>query len=157
MGKRNGNGYGKGTFVETRMFLSKAFINLGKRGSSDTVSSYSIPMLLMFLGKRKFAEIKQKGQKKQVRSDDDRFHLTYKELASHGITQPAATRAIDELLAKGFIIIAEHGGAFDKHKTVYSLAEDWMKWEPGDPPVRIRQKDDVKRGFQGKGLGAVEK
>jgi hypothetical protein len=156
MGKKNGNGYGKGTFVETRMFLSKAFINLGKRGSSDTVSSYSIPMLMMFLGKRKFAEIKQQGQKKQVRSDDNRFYLTYKELASHGITQPAATRAIDELLAKGFVGIVEPGGAFDKHKTVYSLVEDWMKWKPGDPPMRVRPKD-VKRGFQGKGLGAVEK
>ena len=156
MGKRNGNGYGKGTFVETRMYLSKAFINLGQRGSSDTVSSYSIPMLMMFLGKRKFSTIKEKGQKKQVRSDDNRFHLTYKELASHGITQPAATRAIDELLAKGFVDIVEPGGAFDKHKTVYALVEDWMKWKPGDPPMRVRPKD-VKRGFQGKGLGAVAK
>lgn len=157
MGKKNVNRYGKGTFIDTKLYLSQAYINLGKPGTSPTVSSYSHALLAMFLGLRQFGTVKdRKGQRQYKRTDDNRFYLTYKELASRGITQPAATRAIDELLAKGFIEIIERGGAFDKHKTVYSLVVDWQTWKPSDPPVRKRLQD-VKRGFQGKGLGTVEK
>lgn len=157
MGKKKGNGYGKGTWVDTQLYLSPAFINLGKRGSSPTVSSHSHAMLMMFLGKRQFGTGKdRKGQKQKQRTDENRFHLTYDELEHWGISQTAATRCIDELLAKGFIGIAEAGGAFDKHKTVYELTEDWRKWRLGFKPIRTRKKD-VRRGFQGRGKGAVEK
>lgn len=124
---------------------------------------------MMFLGKRQFTEIKnRKGQRIMERTDDNRFTLSYKELLSYGyrldksgtrvkgvMTQPRATRAIDELLAKGFIEIVEYGGCFEKHKTVYGLVDDWQGWHVGDPPIRTRQQDR-RRGFQGKLLGAVK-
>lgn len=157
MAKKKGNGYGKGTFVDTKLFLSSAFISLGKPGSSPVVSYCSSAMLLMLMGKRQFGTSKdRKGQRAQQRTDENKFHLTYKELEDRGITQTAVTRGIDELLAKGFVNISEHGGAYDKHKTKYALVDDWMDWQPGDPPIRTRAKD-IQRGYRGKGLGAVQK
>lgn len=157
MGKKNKNGYGKGTFVETKLFLSPAFISLGKPGTCPVSSYASHAMLLMLLGKRQFGTVKdRKRQKVKMRTDENKFYLTYKELDHWGITQTAATRGIDELLAKGFIKIAEQGGAYNRHKTKYALVDDWTEWQFGYPPIRERPKD-IKRGYQGKGIGAVDK
>jgi hypothetical protein len=156
MGKKNKNGYGKGTWIDTKLFLSPAFISLGKPGSSPVTSYCSHAMLLMILGKRQFGQVRDRnGQKVKQRIDENQFYLTYKELAHRGIPQTAATRGIDELLAKGFLEIVEQGGAYDRHKTKFGLVGDWIDWKPRDPPIRTRPKD-VKRGYQGKGIGAVK-
>jgi hypothetical protein len=148
--KKQGNGYGKGTFIDTSLFLSPAFISLGVKGTAPTVSTASPKMLIMFLGKRRFPKNKHKKISwKNARTDDNKFSLTYKELEARGIPQGMATRAFDELLAKGFIEIAHHGGAFDKDKTYYSLVDDFRRWRPGDPPIRTRPQD-IKRGYQGR-------
>jgi hypothetical protein len=70
-------------------------------------------------------------------------------------TQPRVTRSFDELLEKGFINIADPGGTYEKHKAVYELVDDYFYWKPGDTPIRTRKKD-VKRGYQGQSLGAME-
>lgn len=163
------NGYGTGTFIDTRMFLSEAFLSLGQPGSGPFVSSVSVQILMMFLGKRQFSTTaKKNGKQVRERLDDNEFTLTYEEITSYGyridkngnrvkgaITQPRATRGFDELLAKGFIEIAEYGGAYEKHKSKYSLVDDWKNWKAGDDPMRLRKKDR-QRGYQGKGLGAVK-
>jgi len=82
--------------------------------------------------------------------------LTYAEVEARGISRGSFVRAIDELLAKGFIQIAHKGGAYDKDKTEYSLVDDYLQWRPDGPPIRTRERD-LKRGFQGAGLGAVKK
>lgn len=163
------NGYGNGTFIETRMFLSEAYLSLGQPGSAPVISSVSVQILMMLLGKRQFSQAKKGGKKIRERTDDNRFTLTYKEITSYGyrldrtgnrvkgnITQPRATRAIDELMAKGFIDIVEYGGAYEKHKSKYSLIDDWKNWKVGDAPVRLRERD-IRRGFQGKRLGAANR
>lgn len=150
MKKERGNGYGKLTTLETSLYLSPAYISLGHRGTSPTVSSCSVQILTLFLGKRQFGRIGRKGEKsKPSRIDDNKFTLTYKELESRGISQARATRAFDELLAKGFIEIVRQGGCFDKDKSVYALTDDFKMWRPGHPPVRVRVRD-IKRGFQKK-------
>jgi len=147
MSKKNKNGYGKGTFIETEMFLSKAFISLGVKETAPTVSSYSVNILIMLLGKRQYGKAKDsKGEKKRIRTDDNHFTLTYKELDERGIPQKSATRAFDELLAKGFIKIVDPGGAFEKHKAIYALSDDYLLWQPGQTMAkRVR---DVLRGYQ---------
>lgn len=169
MSKKYGkNGFGKGTFIDTQMSLSEACLSLGQRGTSPTVSTASIHVLKIFLHKRKFKEAKVKGQKKYTRVDDNKFTLTYKEITSYGyrinrdgkrvkgvFTEGQFTRALDELLAKGFIKIVDHGGAYEKHKSQYALVDDWKRWFVGDSPVRFREKDR-KRGYQGRGEGAVK-
>ncbi|MDD2390717.1 MAG: hypothetical protein PHP23_13415 [Desulfobacterales bacterium] len=151
------NGYGSGTFFEARIFLSPAFLSLGQKGSSKTVSSCSAQVLILLLGKRQFGKRKdRKGIKKLVRTDGNRFTLTYKELCARHISQARATRAFDELLAKGFISVSHQGGAFDKDKNQYSLEDDFIKWRPGAPAIRVRKKD-VTRGFQAAGAGIIAK
>jgi hypothetical protein len=146
--KNKGNGYGAGTFIDTSMLLSSAFMSLGKKGTAPKVTSESIKMLLMLLLKRQFSKIKDQksGHKKSIRADNNEFHLTYLELESRGIPQKIATRGIDELLAKGFIKIVDPGGAFEKHKAVYALSDDFLLWQPGQIiSERVR---DILRGYQ---------
>jgi hypothetical protein len=147
--KAKKSGFGRGTFVETQMFLSSAYKTLGRRGSCQHVSSASHVILMMLLGKRQFRTDKtRKGQRKvQFRTDGNRLTLTYKELEAHGISNQLAAKGFDELLAKGFIEIIDAGGAFEKHKAVYGLTDDYLFWKPGKDPIRTRQRD-VKRGWQ---------
>ena len=172
MAKKKSNGYGKGTFMDTEMLLSPAYLSLGKPGTGQTISSCSVHLLNSFLLKRRFDYLKDKkgGNRRWVRTDDNRFVTTYKELQSKPFkfSQPRITRAIDELLEKGFINIIDPGGEYVKHKAVYELVDDWKYWKPGgerlpnrektppDPPVRVRGRD-VHRGYQGQLKGAVKK
>jgi len=150
------NGYGKGTFVESRYLLSSAFLSLGVSGTSPTVSTCSVQMLMLFLLKRRYGirPGKKSIRKEMVRVDENEFELTYAELSSHGIIKTRAARGFSELLAKGFIEVKHRGGAYDTDKNLYSLSEAFVKWSPGDAPIQVRQ-SDIRRGFQGKGLGAV--
>jgi hypothetical protein len=59
-GKNNKNGYGKGTFVETRMFLSEAFLSLGQPGTAPFISSVSAQVLIMFLESGSLARVRIK-------------------------------------------------------------------------------------------------
>jgi hypothetical protein len=148
MSKRNG--YGSGTMIETSMFLSQAFLSLGQRGTSKVVSSCSVQFLILLLGKRQFSKKDRKGSKSWECVNCKSLTLTYKELEARGICQQKGTRCKDELLAKGFIEIIHQGGAYDKDKTVFGLVEDYLHWRPENPPIRVREQRDVKRGFQGK-------
>ncbi len=142
------NGFGKGTFVEKNMFLSKAFITLGKRGTAPVTSWASHSILMMFLGKRSMRKTTdKKGSNKQYKPlNGNELILTYKELESRGINQKSATRGIDELLAKGFITIVDQGGCYEKHKAVYGLSDKYSIWRPGT--VFETRKRDVHRGYQ---------
>jgi hypothetical protein len=142
------NGYGKGTFIESDMFLSNAFITLGKRKSVPVTSWASQAILMMFLGKRSMRKRSdKKGSNKQFRAmNNDELTLTYKELESRGINQKSATRGIDELLAKGFITIVDQGGCYEKHKAVYGLSDKYNIWRPGT--VFETRNRDVLRGYQ---------
>ncbi len=148
MKKIDKNGYGRGTFIASDMFLSEAFLSLGRRDTSPVSSWASHPMLLMFLGKRdmRSAPDKRGDKKRLIAVNGDALTLTYAELESHGIPNKTATRGFDELLAKGFIRIVDPGGLHEKHKAVYSLSENYILWRPGD--VFETRERDVKRGFQ---------
>ncbi len=155
--KKKSNGYGKGTFVDTSMILSTAFLSLGVKGSTPVVSHASPKLLMMLLAKRQYERQKdRKGIERRVRVDDNRFVLTYVEVESHIdkitdrpiISRKSITRGIDELLAKGFIEIVDPGGCYEQHKAVYGLTDDYLLWQPGQV-IRTRERD-IKRGYQGK-------
>jgi hypothetical protein len=148
-----GGNYGRGTFVETSVFLSPAFLSLGTPGTAPQVATCSCQMLMLLLGKRAFGRRKDhKGVNTFERTDDNKFNLTYAELKARGISNTRATRGFSELLAKGFIEIAHQGGAYDKDKSQYSLTEtdDYLRWRIGHKPIRERSPDIVNRGFQKK-------
>ena len=83
-----------GTWVEREIWESKAYCSL---------KGFAPQLLLYFLGKRQFSRIGRKGKKKWVCVNCDKINLTYVEMKKYGITQPRMTRAIDQLLEKGFI------------------------------------------------------
>jgi len=150
MSRKKGNGYGDGTWLPAKIFLSPAWISLGQKGTAPRVSTCSPQVLCLLLGKRQFGKRKDRNNQAIIeRTDGNRLTLTYKELEARGISQERATRSIDELLAKGFIEIIHPGGLYDKDKAIYGLSDDYQKWRVGDPPIRQRKRD-VHRGYQDK-------
>jgi hypothetical protein len=60
-----------------------------------------------------------------------------------GISNSAFMRAVNDLLARGFIYIAHEGGAMQGDATRYGLSENWMKYGRADfqPAKRSRRRD----------------
>lgn len=128
-----------GVFVERRLFESKAYLSL---------KGFAPQLLLLFLGKRIF-EKKKKGAKHSSRRclNENHITLSYAEAKNkYGISQPRFTRAIDELLAKGFIQIKHQGGGVEGDQTVYALSCYFEMWRPGLILFK-REVDKVQRGF----------
>lgn len=114
-----------GTWMTRDMFTSKAFWAL-----SGTAKG----LLILFLSKRDMNKQHEVLNRRNIT-------LTYKELEnlfgidafgrSKGLSRGSITRGIKDLLAKGFIEIVEQGGAFQKHKTIYGLTDEWKWWSSG--------------------------
>ena len=133
MGKRKSGG----TFIERELFESDAFFSL---------SGFAPQLLILFLGKRNFQ--KGNGKRKPMCVNKNSIRFTYAEMTKkHGIKQPRFTRAIDDLLEKGFISIEYQGGACQGDKTVYALVDKWLLWRPG-MVMEKRKKDTVQRGYR---------
>ena len=117
MSKERGYKSSIGTFVERELFESKAFLAL--KGAAPQV-------LILFLGKRWFEKIGRKGKEKRYCLNCDSLSFTYIEAEKKfGITKSRFSRAIDELLAKGFITIKHAGGGYQQDKSVYALSDNW--------------------------------
>ena len=128
-----------GTWIEREMFESKAYISL---------KGFAPQLLTLFLAKRYFEFQGRKGKQKRICTNYDSINFTYIEAnKKYGITQPRFTRAIDELLAKGFISIKHHGGTYKKDKTIFSLSEDWLLWR-NNIVFEKRPEDKLQRGFR---------
>ncbi len=92
-----------------------------------------------------------KGKNKWLVSNNGAIRYTYKEAEGLGITRPAFQRAIDALLARGFIKIAHHGsGGKQGDVSLYEISDKWQEWKKGDV-IFIRKKDTRK----GVGFAAV--
>jgi hypothetical protein len=139
------NGVNPYTNIERDMVVSEAFLTLN--GTCKNV-------LMIFLLKRKMSF--KKGRNPICKNPDE-INLTYKELTSEpfNLHQQQVARAIKTLLARGFFKVVYQGGAYKKDKTEYGISENWRIWkaEMDFSP----KKKDVKRGYQGKGLGVVAK
>jgi len=137
------NGYGKYTSIETDMVISKAFQSLN--GSCKI-------FLILFLIKRKLRF--EKG-KIPICVNPDEICMTYKELEAPPFEYhpEQIRRSLKTLLVRGFIKIVYQGEGYKKDKSIYGISDKWRIWEPGKD--FSPKKKDVKRGYQGKGLGAV--
>ena len=126
-----------GTWVEKELWESKAFCFL---------QGFAPQLLLFFLGKRQFDYVGRKGKEKRVCVNCDKINLTYVEMKKYRISQPRMTRAIDQLLEKGFISIVNPGGGYNQDKAIYTLIDKWRIWHPG-ACLEKRKQDSVTRGF----------
>ena len=129
----------QGTYIEKRMFESRPFLAL--QGSATQ-------LLVLFLGKRIFERAGKKESKKRNCVNCDSITFTYMEAdKKYGFTKQRFLRAIDDLLAKGFIEIKHQGGGYKQDKSIYALSVKWTFWNPGTVFER-RAKDPVQRGFR---------
>jgi hypothetical protein len=127
-----------GTWFEREMFESQAFISL---------KGFAPQLLVLFLSKRQFQKHGRKGKEKKVCINCDSIPFTYIDAQKkYGVTKSRFSRAIDELLAKGFITIVHTGGGYKQDKTIYALSNAWIHWRSG-VVIETRKKETVKRGF----------
>ena len=131
----------KGAFILKEILESKAYLSL--KGIAPQV-------LGLFMLKRQFEKVpgpkRHKGKKACV--NGDRLSLTYIEAKKKfGITQPRLTRAIDDLLAKGFLTCTYQGGNQKQDKSTYGLIDKYLLWRPGNV-FEKRKFDPVERGFR---------
>jgi len=127
-----------GTWIEREMFESEAYLSL--RG-------FAPQLLILILAKRQFQNYGRQGKQKRICLNCDKLNITYTEFKNkYGISQPRMTRAIDELLAKGFISIVYPGGTYRQDKAVYALSDNWVIWQP-EMVLETRERESVERGF----------
>jgi hypothetical protein len=131
----------KGTYIEADLLESQAYLSL---------SGISPQILSLFLLKRQFEKVgeRKNGRQNKVCVNRNSLSLTYIEAKEkYGITQPRLTRAIDDLLAKGFLTCTHQGGTYQQDKSSYGLSDNWRLWRPG-MVFETRKKEPVKRGFR---------
>lgn len=125
-----------GTWIEREMFESKAYLSL---------TGFAPQLLVLFLSKRQFAKHGRKGKVKRTLINHNNITMTYIELEKkYGITQPRATRAIDQLLEKGFIYVVNPGGGYLQDKATYGLSDNWLLWQNG---TVFNKREKKSRGF----------
>lgn len=132
----------KGAFVDALLLESKAYLSL---------VGIAPQVLMLIMLKRQFEKVHagkpgKVGNRTCVNSNS--LSLTYIEAKKkYGITQPRFTRAIDELLAKGFLTKNHPGGGYQKDKALYALSDKYLMWQKG-LAIEERKKDPLQRGFR---------
>jgi hypothetical protein len=138
MAKKKSLRQSPGTYIERTLYDSKAY---------NALRGYAPQLLTHVFGKRQFETLRMGKRQKRTCINCDSLNLTYVEFKKkHGITQPRMTRAIDQLLEKGFLTIVYRGGTCQKDKAVYALSENWQFWKPGIV-FETREKENITRGF----------
>lgn len=77
------------------------------------------------------------------------IEFTYKEIEQQRrITAGRFTRAIDQLIEKGFLDVAEQGGGVHKLKTLYGISERWRDYGTTSFKEMHRPERSIKCGFR---------
>ena len=125
-----------GTFVESELILSQAFKELKETG---------LKVLLVFLLKKPMEKINGKWIPKE---EGREIPFTYSEAEKkHGITRPRFTRALDDLIDKGFIDLKYQGGGMQGDQSLYRLSQMWRNYGTDDFKVMRRPKKGLRIGF----------
>ncbi|MDA3896311.1 MAG: hypothetical protein PF482_09205 [Desulfobacteraceae bacterium] len=147
-----GHSKNKGGFFITReMYLSETYLSLNKN---------AFILLNAFLDARKRdmknnSKKKNSGRKMPEFINLDSIEMPYDTLVKkYHINRSSIPRAMDELMAKGFIRLSYHGGDCKHDKNRYALLDEYLIWRPGMKPFYTRPKKN-KKGYQGKRLGAT--
>lgn len=113
----------------------------------------AVRVLLDFHSKRRWVE-KTNGRKRKKQwafVNNGELEYTYKEAERRGMSSSVFVRALDELIAHGFIDVVETGAGVHKMKTLYSLSDRWQKWGTEEYVINKRPKKKrfrENRGFQ---------
>jgi hypothetical protein len=130
-----------GIWLERQLIVSEAFRAL------KTPASYV--MLMIFMSKRQMEKVKLGKRKGWVIKNNGQIEFTYREaMQKYDISDNKFTKALDELLDKGFIDIAAHGMGVNKVTTLYSVSDRWKNYGTPDFVKNERPKGTINRGFQ---------
>jgi hypothetical protein len=118
------------------MFLSKAFVNL---------KGVSVKVLLAFLLKKPMEKINSDWvEKKEGRE----ISISYTEAKKFlKLTGTRFTRAIDDLIDKGFIELKYQGGGAEGDCSLYVLSDKWLNYGGKNFRVMPRPKKGLRIGF----------
>ena len=125
--------------LERKMVYSPAFQDL---------NAPTLKILSYLLLQLKWVNIaKPKNKPRYIVDNKDEIELLYSTFikSPFKMCRQTITRAIDSLLAHGFLKIIEQGGMCKGHKTVYGYSEEWVKWTPGQ--IIETRKPFFARGF----------
>jgi hypothetical protein len=122
-------------WIEKQLVISKAFLSL--TGKSQSV-------LLLFLYRRQWDKSGRNGKWRQINNGEILFPYVEAK-KKFGISKSSFARAIDQLIERGFIDIAQLGGGLVGDCTKYSISNRWKKFGTDDFIFKSRPKDT--RGF----------
>lgn len=106
--------------VDRELVLSRAFRDLGGKAAK---------VLMWFLAKRRMAKEKMGKREAWTVANNGEITFTYKEAkAKHGLNPQAFSKAIEELVAKGFIDIERPGTGVGKVPTLFAISKRWQKY-----------------------------
>ena len=134
------NQHEKKLWILVDIINSKAF---------NSLTGFAPHLLFHILKKRKMENCQNPKAKKKnwVCINSDSINITYSEFSkSFGVTKPRMSKAIGQLLGRGFISIIHQGGGCNKDKSIYAISDNWMIWHK-DVVMEVRTKEAVKRGF----------
>ena len=95
-----------------------------------SLSRKSLLVLSRFWIKTKKVKVKQyKAKATWEISNNGDIEFTYAEAKNRlGLSGRSFTRAIDELIAKGFLKINEYGNVYNRKKTLYWIDDRWHRY-----------------------------
>ena len=126
--------------IERELLSSKAYLSL---------KGFAPQLLFLFYCRRRLEKKGRKGKEKWVCVNASEIEFTYSEAKKKfGIGSQRFTRAVDELISKGFINIVHQGGCYRRDRTIYELSQRWRQFGKADFKEAIRPGDPVKRGFR---------
>ncbi len=130
-------------YVSRGMILSQAFASL------RTPAAYRV--LFVFLSKCRWEQVRRPCTREKVWTitNNGEIVFSYREAKErHGMTDGVFRRAIDELVAVGFIDVAHSGYGLMKDVTLYAVSDRWEHY--GTPQFRQaeRPKRTQKLGFR---------
>jgi hypothetical protein len=139
-----------GTWIKREVYLSPSWQSLSRNGHRAFMACYDARKM----EKTKDKKGEKRSDKKCLNARD--LGITHGDFERFGIPRGKVSAAISELMAKGFIELRHSGGARRGDRNIYALSENWRYWKPGSEPCQVRKKRE-KRGYQGRGLGAIAK
>jgi hypothetical protein len=103
--------------IQPDMLYSEAFNELTITG---------VKVLIRFLQKRRYSKT-GKGKNAKIAYDNSGLIFTFAEAACFKISRVSFSRAIKELVEKGFIEVTHQGGSFGRGRdwSTYRLINDW--------------------------------
>ena len=130
------------------IWFSRAMLESAAFAAIKTATAHRI--LAIFFTKRQWAPTGRRGETDWTLTNNGQIIFTYAEAKKkYGISNGSFRDAIDELIDKGFIDIAQSGAGMYKSANLYSISDRWKLYgTDGYKEPEPRPKKPINKGFQ---------